>query len=495
MASKDVLENLELISSSPRGLSYFADYVRTIALTGRLTSNFKPEDSVTDLLASAAESLPACPEISEERFPIPNHWQWVPLASIAEHQLGKMLNKSKMTGSERPYLRSVNVRPNGTIDLSDLKEMLLSDEEFRKYSVCLGDIFVNEGGDVGRSAVFKLETKIPMTFQNALHRLRPVVGISSEYVHLVIQQAKSQGVIAEMSSGVTIQHFSASAIRRLAIPHPPISEQEEIVRRVSEILSISSEIERDLVAGEQLASAARRSAIDAISTAQTPEEVQAAWNRIEQNWEVISATAEGVQHLRKLIVDLALKGLLSRNTPDFEDRPLREVATLINGRAYKQQELLSSGTPVIRIQNLNGGSSWFYSNLDLPEDKKCVAGDLLFAWSASFGPYVWDGPESIYHYHIWKVVPNELVTRDYLYYVLQDRTEEIKSSSHGLAMLHMTKRGMEAMMIRIPSIEQQRQAVETIEKLLQICDALKSQEISKNDLAEKFSRSVALSPT
>jgi type I restriction enzyme S subunit len=49
--------------------------------------------------------------------------------------------------------------------------------------------------------------------------------------------------------------------------------------------------------------------------------------------------------------------------------PLGEALTLINVRAYKQDELLEQGTPVIRIQNLNGGDNWYYSDLTLPDDK------------------------------------------------------------------------------------------------------------------------------
>lgn len=65
---------------------------------------------------------------------------------------------------------------------------------------------------------------------------------------------------------------------------------------------------------------------------------------------------------------------------------LGTVVTLINGRAYKQEEMLTEGTPILRIQNLNGGDRWFYSNLQLPPEKYCASGDLLYAWSATFGP-------------------------------------------------------------------------------------------------------------
>jgi len=84
---------------------------------------------------------------------------------------------------------------------------------------------------------------------------------------------------------------------------------------------------------------------------------------------------------------------------------LGEVGELINGRAYKKEELLKTGKyRVLRVGNLFTNNEWFYSNLELPKEKYCQAGDLLYAWSASFGPYIWNGPKTIFHYHIWNVI-------------------------------------------------------------------------------------------
>ncbi len=83
--------------------------------------------------------------------------------------------------------------------------------------------------------------------------------------------------------------------------------------------------------------------------------------------------------------------------------PLCDLVRVLNGRAYSKQELLSSGTPVLRVGNLFTSDRWYYSNLELEDDKYCDNGDLLYAWSASFGPFLWSGEKVIYHYHIWKL--------------------------------------------------------------------------------------------
>ena len=82
---------------------------------------------------------------------------------------------------------------------------------------------------------------------------------------------------------------------------------------------------------------------------------------------------------------------------------LSELVRVVNGRAYKKAELLESGTPVLRVGNLFTSNHWYYSDLELEEDKHCDVGDLIYAWSASFGPFIWQGPRVIYHYHIWKL--------------------------------------------------------------------------------------------
>ena len=143
--------------------------------------------------------------------------------------------------------------------------------------------------------------------------------------------------------------------------------------------------------------------------------------------------------------------------PDWEEKPLGSVATLVNGRAYKQNELLSEGPyPVLRVGNFFSNPEWYYSDLELPKDKYCDTGDLLYAWSASFGPRIWKGGKVIYHYHIWKVLPSKLVDKNYLFHFMDWDTERIKrAQSSGAVMLHVTKQSMEERPMPVPSLPEQ----------------------------------------
>lgn len=138
---------------------------------------------------------------------------------------------------------------------------------------------------------------------------------------------------------------------------------------------------------------------------------------------------------------------------------LWDICEVLNWKAYKQKELLDNWKyKVLRVGNFFSNNSRYYSDLELDENKYCNKWDLLFAWSASFWPRIWDWEKTIYHYHIWKMVPNELfVDKMFLYYLLKLRTNSLLNWIHGSIMLHITKEFMEDLMITIPEdVNEQR---------------------------------------
>lgn len=137
---------------------------------------------------------------------------------------------------------------------------------------------------------------------------------------------------------------------------------------------------------------------------------------------------------------------------EWVETKLGAAAAFINGRAYKQEELLEKGKyRVLRVGNFFTNNNWYYSDLELEADKYCDDGDLLYAWSASFGPRVWKGEKVIYHYHIWKVLPNTSTAKDFLCVLLDNETERMKTqNANGFALLHITKGTIENWKCNIP---------------------------------------------
>ncbi len=154
---------------------------------------------------------------------------------------------------------------------------------------------------------------------------------------------------------------------------------------------------------------------------------------------------------------------------DWKHKKLRDVCALINGRAYSKSELLAKGKyPVLRVGNFFTNNHWYYSDMELDPDKYCEDGDLLYAWSASFGPRIWTGEKVIYHYHIWKVLPDaSLIDKRFLFLWFLWDTEQIKEDQGaGTTMIHVAKGSMEDRDILVPPLPRQQRIVGILDEAL-----------------------------
>ena len=131
--------------------------------------------------------------------------------------------------------------------------------------------------------------------------------------------------------------------------------------------------------------------------------------------------------------------------------------SLLNGRAYKQEELLDDGKyKVLRVGNFNTNSKWYYSNLELEDNKYVNKGELLYLWATNFGPEIWMEGKAIYHYHIWKLEFDKTnINQNYLYIWLESDKNKIQQNTNGSTMVHITKTMMEERRISLPSQDEQ----------------------------------------
>lgn len=169
---------------------------------------------------------------------------------------------------------------------------------------------------------------------------------------------------------------------------------------------------------------------------------------------------------------------------------LGEVVTLLNGRAYLMPELQDSGKyRILRVGNLSGGNdSWYYSDMELDDNKYCESGDLLYAWACNFGPHIWKEEKVIFHYHIWKlVVDKKKINKFFLYYYLLHQTPFYLGGVNGATMVHITKKNMEKKTIYIPcSLETQHH----IASILSTYDSLIENNTKRIRLLEKIAENL-----
>jgi len=164
-------------------------------------------------------------------------WEVVKLGEVFDVQQGKQLSEkeSKEGKIRKPFLRTSNLNW-GYIDISSIDEMYFTSEEFNKLKLESGDILICEGGDIGRTALYRGEL-VECAYQNHLHRLRPKKdNVDVKFFVLWMNYAINQRKMYTHSANrTTIPNLSGSRLKEFIFPLPLLPVQQKIASILSAI--------------------------------------------------------------------------------------------------------------------------------------------------------------------------------------------------------------------------------------------------------------------
>ena len=165
---------------------------------------------------------------------------------------------------------------------------------------------------------------------------------------------------------------------------------------------------------------------------------------------------------------------------------LGDVATYINGYAFKPSDWSTNGLPIIRIQDLTGNSYQCNRyNGEYDEKYEIVDGDVLISWSASLGVYVWKGEKSVLNQHIFKVVFDKCeIDKNFFVHQVANILEKAEVEAHGATMKHLTKKVFDSLSFYLPELEEQYKIAKTLDKVSDLI-AKRKQQLEKLDLLVK----------
>jgi len=185
---------------------------------------------------------------------LPEEWEVARLGEIFNVQQGKQLSEkeSKEGKIKKSFLRTSNLNW-GHIDISSIDEMYYTLEEFEKLRLKNGDILVCEGGDVGRTALYRGEL-VECAYQNHLHRLRTKKdNLDVEYFVFWMNYAINQRkMYIHSANRTTIPNLSGSRLKEFLIPLPPLPEQQKIAAVLSAVQEAKEKTEAVIAATKAL---------------------------------------------------------------------------------------------------------------------------------------------------------------------------------------------------------------------------------------------------
>ena len=407
-------------------------------------------------------SKTACdkPHYKNEDFAIPNSWTMAEMSDLF------LLNPKNEVDDETEV---------GFVPMACVEDGFSGNHSFetRKWEDVKKGYCHFQNGDIGVA-------KISPCFENLksciLHSLPNGVGTGTTelvilrdlgvYVPFYMYLFKSSWYISQgtkyFKGVVGQQRVNKAIFTDLKVPLPSVAEQKRIVAEIKRWFAFIDIIEHEKSDLQENIKQTKSKILDLATHGKlVPQD----------------PTDEPATELLKRINP---KAEITCDNPHYRNQPkgwavikVGNVAKYTNGRAFKPEEWESTGLPIIRIKNLNDADAPYNRSSVIHEQKYLIKdGDLLFAWAASIGTYIWSGENAWLNQHIFKVEPYPFIDKAFLFYAFQAMISEFYKNSHGSGMVHITKKQFEEITLLLPPLSEQIRIVECLEQTFSILDSI-----------------------
>lgn len=345
-------------------------------------------------------------------------------SEIVDGPFGSNLKRVDYTTSGKPVLKIQNISPFKIT----LKKMDYVNEqkysELKRHSYSVGDIIMTKLGDpLGASAI--VEDLDDGLIVADLVRIR-AKKVNTKYLCYHLNSPITNDFINSKQKGTTRPRVRIADVRELPIYIPSLPEQKRIVEILDE-------------------------AFEAIDQAKA---------NIEKN----------IQNAEELFQS-KLNEVFSLKGEGWVINEIGEVCELYQGLAInkKTKHLLvqSSSLPLLRIKDLKNNSvSQYVAEKGFPEKARVYENDIIYTRTGSLG-LVFRGKNGVLHNNSFRVVPDSGISKDFLFWWLQNPNfkGKILSLAKKMAQPDITHRLFKKQQIIIPPLSIQNELAIMIDEL------------------------------
>jgi type I restriction enzyme, S subunit len=532
----------EVLAEAPGGVKELRRMVLDLAMWGKLVpQDPKDEPAVVLLERIATErallikqgvlkvTAPGPP--AEDLGELPPSWEWASFGSVI------------VFGPKNGYSPRAVDRPTGVKSLTlsattsgtfDGKHAKYIDEPIEPESTLWlrdGDILIQRGNTidyVGVAAIYR-GAGHEFIYPDLMMKVRASSRLVLEYVHLALNSRTARNFITARASGTSgsMPKINQSVVEAMPIAIPPANEQQRIVKRVAQLTRLCDDLEARQAKKRETAVRLNRAALDALTTAEGPEEVATSFRRVVRNLEVLADKPESVAKLRDTILDLAVQGRLV--PADGGDGSLNdaEVAEAMGGNFFPEMALparwtwerlgaicrfidyrgrtpvkTSTGTRLITAKNVRMGylreapleyiadedyDGWMTRGI--PEH-----GDLLFTTEAPLGnvAQLLTTERVALAQRIITLHPVTSLHSAYLKVALISPLlqQAIRNNATGTTAQGIKAAKLKLIHVPLPPLAEQKRIVAKVDQLMALCDSLEAALRRAESTAQKLAEAV-----
>lgn len=536
MDAQQFLAEFRHIANAPGGVARLRELVLQLAIQGKLIVPSESAETSSALLSQVRRiksQLVAEKKLPREKpFPkvfhrevaadSPRHWRWAHFGELWQLLSGRDLepNQYNVTRNGIPYITGASNIEFGVINVNRWtpEPVVISVD---------GDLLITCKGTIGKTAFNRI---------GDVHIARQIMAIRNFSGMLDSRFLKIwlDGFVGQLvkKSKSMIPGFSRDDLILAIYPVLPLKEQSRIVAKVDELMALCDQLEAQQQDRRKLQNALRQTTLQALASAQSPYELQDSWQRLQANFGCFFSEPEDVRELRLVVMELAIRGLLTEQL--ISDGDAAELvfaapaaASSTRGRkrsAFFKEEISESDLPFALPKNWRwarladigyflGGGTPSKSNPDYwqgpipwvsPKDMKVArinssqdhisekalsesaaklipAGSLLVVvrgmiLAHSF-PVGLTSREVAINQDMKALCPHRSDMGEFLLLLLAGSKkrflELVERSTHGTCRLETDR--FASCVIGIPPLTEQLRIVESVNQLMLVCDALQSQ--------------------
>lgn len=342
-------EHLPLLASAPDGIRKLRGLILELAVRGKLVLQDPDDEPASELLKRIAQERgrresgttrqknKVTPPVSDDDqpFELPLNWCWCRFPDVAAYRMGKTPpTKDAAYWSENgtPWVSIADMVHGETVlTTSRTVSNAAQEKVFKAAPAPAGTLLMSFKLTVGKVATLGTDA-----FHNeAIISIFPFAGISQAFLSHFLPMIAKGGNSKSALMGDTLNSESLSL---LAIPLPPLAEQQRIVAKVDELMALCDRLEAEQADAEATHAKLVETLLGTLTQSSDTADFAANWQRLAAHFHSLFTTGASLDALKQTIRQLAVMGKLVPQ--DANDEP---AGQLLNRIAQERARLESEG--------------------------------------------------------------------------------------------------------------------------------------------------------
>jgi len=543
MTSPLLLEHFDELISTPDDVEKLKRSILQLAMQGKLVSQDSKDETADALLNKIPQEkrITLSPVAEKEKtFDIPSNWKWIRLEEIAEILMGQSPPGTSYneTGEGVPLI-------NGPVEFGDGAFAKTRKTKFTTAPTKMckeGDLLVCvRGSTTGRTNISGFDACIG----------RGVAAIRSRYDYqgfLNYFMLYYRDSFYNLGTGSTFPSVSSDKIQTIPVPLPPLPEQQRIVARVEELFAQTRLLAEELASARTELDRLNESALARLLASETLEEFNERWGFIAEHFNLLTSAPEHIAPLRQSILELAVRGKLTRREAGDEsakellkaiqeekeklveekkirkeppsmpikedDKPhdlpkgwewarMSDLCYQITDGTHHTPKYLYDGIPFLSVKDVSSGYLDFSNTkfISQEEHEQLIArckpefGDVLLTKVGTTGIAVVVDTEKEFSIFVSIALLKffqDKISPQYLALLINSPFVKRQSDKYtmGVGNKNLVLKYIKNFLTPLPPLAEQERIVKRVEQLLGWCDALEARLMSAEDVRERLVESV-----